>query len=110
MNHSRINVYLLMHRADWITWTNNPLMASHMGGLWERQTRTARGILNALVKTHGKSLDNESLHTVLVEVEAIVNSRPVTTENISDLKSDIPLSPANLLTMKSKVILPPPGP
>ena len=81
-----------------------------MGGVWKRQTRTARGILNALVKTHGKSLDNESLHTVLVEVEAIVNSRPVTTENISDLKSDIPLSPANLLTMKSKVILPPPGP
>ena len=33
----------------------------------------------------------------------------MTTETISNVKSDIPLSPANLLTMKSKVILPPTG-
>ena len=80
-----------------------------MGGVWERQIRTARGILNALVKTHGKSLDDQSLHTLLVEVEALVNSKPMTMETISDVTSDIPLSPANLLIMKSKVILPPPG-
>ena len=66
-------------------------------------------MLNALVKTHGKSLDDESLHTLLVEVEAIVNSRLMTTETISDVKSDIPSWPANLLTVKSKVILSPTG-
>ena len=38
---------------------------------------------------HVKSLDDESLHTLLVEIEAIVNSRPMTTETISDVKSDI---------------------
>ena len=75
MNHSRINEYLRTHGADWIIWINNPPTASHMGGVWERQIRTASGIRNALVKTHGKSLDNESLHTLLVKVEAIVNSR-----------------------------------
>ena len=105
MNHSRISKYLQMHGADWIIWINNSLTASHMGGAWERQIRTARGILEALVKTNGKILYNESLHTLLVEVEAIVNSRPVTTETINDAKSGILLSPANLLTMKSKVIL-----
>ena len=109
INHSRINEYLQMHGADWIAWINNPPMASHMGWVWERQIRTARGILNTLVKTHGKSLHDESLHMLLVEVKAIVNSRPMTTETISNVKSDIPLSPANLLTMKSKVILPPTG-
>ena len=62
-----------------------------------------------MVKIHGKSLDDKSLHTLLVEVEAIVNSRSMTTETISDIKSDIPLSPANLLTMKLNVILTPPG-
>ena len=91
-----------MHGADWITWINNPPTVNHMGGVWERQIRTARGILNAFVKTHGKSLDHDLLHSLPVEVEAIVNSRPMTTENISDVKSNIPLSPANLLTMKSK--------
>ena len=80
-----------------------------MRWLWERQIRTARHILNALIKTYGKSLDDESLNTLLVEVAPIINFRPMKTETISDVESDIPLSPAHLLTMKSKVILPPPG-
>ena len=95
INHSRINEYLQMHGADWITWINNPPTTSHMEGIWERQIRTAR-----TWETHGKSLDEESLHMLLVEVEAIVNSRPMITETISDVKSDIPLSTANLPTMK----------
>ena len=80
MNHSRINKYLQMHGADWITCINSPLTVSQMGGVWERQIRTARGIVNALIKTHGKSLDNESFYALFVKVEAIVNSRPMTTE------------------------------
>ena len=65
---------LQMHDADWITWINDPPTVSHMGGVWKRQIRTARDILNALDKTHQKSLDEEPLYTMLVEVEAIVNS------------------------------------
>ena len=80
MNHSRINEYLQMHGADWITCINSLVTVSQMGGVWERQIRTARGIVNALIKTHGKSLDNESFYALLVKVEAIVNSRPMTTE------------------------------
>ena len=57
-------------------------------------------------KNIGKILDSESLHTLLLEVEVIVNSRPITIESISDAISDISLSPANLLIMKLKVILP----
>ena len=98
-----------MHGSEWITWISNTPTASHMGEIWERQIRIVRGILNTLIKTHGKSLEDESLHTLLVEVEAIVNSRAMTTETISDVKSGIPLSPASLLTMKSIVIIPPPA-
>ena len=50
MSHSRINEYLQMHGADWITWINNSSTTSHIRGVWERQIITARGILNALVK------------------------------------------------------------
>ena len=81
----------------------------HMGGLWERQIRTVKSILNALLKTHGRSLNDEALHTLLVEVEAIVNSRPMITETINDVQSHFPLSSSNLPTMKSKVIMLPPG-
>ena len=45
-----------------------------MSGVWERQIRTERTILNPLLKTHGKSLNDEVLYTLLIEVETIVNS------------------------------------
>ena len=37
------------------------------------------------------------------------NSHPLTTDVLSDVTSLAPLSPVNLLTMKSKVVMPPPG-
>ena len=47
---------------------------------------------------------------VSCRIEVIVNSRPMTIETISDIKSDISLSLAlTLLTVKLKVILTHPG-
>ena len=83
--------------------------ASHMGGVWERQIRSVRSVLDVLLKNHGQQLDEESLRTLLVECEAVVNSRPLTTQGIQSVDSTEPLSPSNLLTMKSKLVLPPPG-
>ena len=97
------------HGGEWIWWKRNPLLASNMGGVWERQIRTARNILNSLLKTHGVSLTDESSQTLLTEVEAIVNSRPLTTDVINDVTSAVPLSPINLLTTKSRVVMPQPG-
>ena len=80
-----------------------------MGGVWEHQTRAAQNILNLLLKTHCGSLTDESLQTLLTEVEPNVNSRPLTTDVINDVTSPVQLSPINLLTMKSRVVMPPPG-
>ena len=80
-----------------------------MGGMWERQIRYARKILESLLKTHGASVSDKSLQTLLIEVKAIVNSCLLTTDLLSDVNSLIPLSPINLLTMKSKVLMPPQG-
>ena len=41
--------------------------------------------------------------------ETIVNSIPLTNQTLSDPTSPMPLSPANLLTSKTKVFMPPPG-
>ena len=94
--------------CEWVTWKRNPPTASHMGGVWERQIRSVRAILQSLLKDHGEKLNDEALRTLLLEAEAIVNSRPLTVDNIND-PTCLPLSPSQLLTMKSKIILPPPG-
>ena len=39
--------------GDWIKWHKNPPLASHMGGVWERQIRSVCAILASMFKTHG---------------------------------------------------------
>ena len=109
MNHVKTGQFLQQHGGEWIWWKRNSPLASNMGGVWEHQIRTARNILNSLLKTHGASLTDESLQTFLTEVEAIVNSRPLTTDVINDATSPVPLNPINLLAMKSKIVMSPPG-
>ena len=45
----------------------------------------------------------------MAETEAIINSRPLTVESLSHINIEIPLSPSNLLAMKSDAIMSPPG-
>ena len=80
-----------------------------MGGVWERKIRSARAVLGSLLKTHGKCLDDESLLTVMTKVEDILNCRPLTIEVSNDPTSPQPLSPVNVITMKSKVVSLPPA-
>lgn len=87
----------------------NPPTASHMGGVWERQIRTIRSVLTAILDQSSQRLDCTSLRTFLYEVMAIINSRPLTTEHLNDPSGPEPLTPNHMLTMKSKIILPPPG-
>ena len=109
MNQEKVKSFLSESSCQWIEWVKNPPTASHMGGAWERQIRTVRAILQGLLRTHGAMLTDESLHTLLVECECIINSRPLSVENISDPASENPLTPMMLLTMKTKVVPPPPG-
>ena len=59
----RIKAELLKHNIDWI---RNPAMASNFGGAWERQIRSVRNIMAALMKQQGHSLDDESLQNSCV--------------------------------------------
>ncbi|KAL4001464.1 protocadherin Fat 1/2/3 [Sarotherodon galilaeus] len=87
----------------------NPASASHMGGAWERQIRTIRSVLTSILDHSSKRLDTSSLRTFLYEVMAIINSRPLTTHLLNDPTGPQPLTPNHILTMKSSVVLPPPG-
>ena len=105
----KVSRFLSKQGADFIKWKRNPPLASHMGGVWERQIRSVRAILSALLKQHGHLLDDELFRTLLIEVEAVVNGRPLTVESLSDPNGPCPLSPSQLLTMKSSAVVPPLG-
>jgi len=90
-------------------WHFNPSHALHFGGVWERQIGTIRRVLNAMfLELGGSQLTHELLVTLMAEVTAIVNARPITTVP-SDTDEPQPLSPAKLLTMKARPLGPLPG-
>ena len=110
MNYVKIGEILQENGSEWIWWKRNPPLASNMVCFWECQITAARNFLNSLLKAHGPSLTDESLQTFLTEVEAIVNSCPLTIDDISDVASvAVPLKTTNLLIMKSRIVMPPPG-
>lgn len=84
-----------------VKWNFNPPHASHMGGVWERMIRIIRGILDSmLLDARRKPLTHEVLCTLMAEVCAIVNGRPITPIS-HDVDSPILLTPSMLLTQKS---------
>ena len=82
-----------------IKWSFNPPYGSHFGGFWERCIRTIRKILQALPRE--QITEDESLVTFMCEVESIMNSRPITPNDME------PLKPNHVLLLKSEVTLPP---
>ena len=110
LDHNKIKAFLRDEfDADYVVWERNPPYSSYFGGVWERQIRSARAILNGILLTHSEYFNDESFRTILCEVECILNSRPLGVENIGDPLSLKPISPMMLLTGKSKIVLPPPG-
>lgn len=75
--------------------------ASHMAGSWECMIGVSRRILDAMLLQQGKAkLTHEVLVTLMSEVTAIVNSRPLTAVSIYPEHSEI-LTPAMLLAQKA---------
>ena len=67
-----------------IQWDFTPPASSHIDGVWERQIRTVRKVLNAILKE--QTLDDELLSALFCEVATIINGRPLTT--VSDDPND----------------------
>ena len=99
-NQEKIHQFLLQQNVKWLF--NPP--GSHHGGIWERCIRTAQKILMVLLKQ--QVVDDECLSTVMCEVEAIMNSRPLT--KVSDDPKDLAaLTPNHLLLLRPGPSLPP---
>ena len=87
----------------------NTPTASHMGGVYERQIRTVRNVLQGIIKENNPRLDSSGLRTLFLEATAIVNSRPLTTQGLYEPNGPRPITPNHLLTMKEGILTQPPG-
>ena len=100
-NRQKLNSFFLQKE---IQWTFNPPAASHMGGAWERMIKSVRRILTALSRE--RTLSEDQLHTLLLEAEAILNSRPLTPVTL-DADGITPLTPNHLLRVNDLANMPP---
>ena len=106
ISESQVVSYCAEKQCDFIF---NAPSSSHTGGVWERQIRTIRNVMNAVLLLCPGRLDDSSLRTLFYEVMLIINSRPLTVSDISDPSAPEPLTPNHILTGKSDVPPPPPG-
>ena len=90
-------------------WVFNPPHASHAGGVWERMIGITRRILESiLADLRPKHLTHEVLSTLMAEVTALVNARPLGPVATDPEMPEI-LTPATLLTQKSQSLKDMPG-
>ncbi len=93
LDHHKISEFASTRQ---FTWKFNPPSAPHMGGAWERLVKSSKEVLTALMKEQLRALTDQQFHTLLTEVERILNSRPLThvSDDISDFEA---LTPNHLL-------------
>ncbi|XP_014366619.2 uncharacterized protein LOC106717302 [Papilio machaon] len=87
---------------DSTTWHFIPPGAPHFGGLWEAGVKSVKGHLKRII---GESrLTFEEFCTLITQVEACVNSRPLTL--ISSAVDELPLTPGHFLIGEAPVTIP----
>ena len=85
-----------------IQWRFTPEHAPHFGGLWEAAVKSFKAHLNKVI---GETKVNfEQLSTVLVQIEACLNSRPLT--NLPDSGELDALTPGHFLIGRPLSALP----
>ena len=101
MNQDQVNDRL---RQDEVQWLSNLPEDSHQGGVWERMIRSVRKILGSLLRE--QLVNDETLLTLITEVERTLNDRPLTLQSDSTDDPE-PLTPSKLLLLRSYSSLPP---
>jgi len=87
-----------------ILWHFIPPSAPHFGGIWEAGVRSIKLHMKRIMGS--SALTFEELSTVLIQIEALLNSRPLCSSGDSTLD---PLTPAHFLTGTPYTALPEPS-
>ena len=87
-----IHSYLLDQRVNWDV---IPVRAPHFGGLWKAAVKAAKYHLKRLVGN--QRLKYDELETVIISVEACLNSRPLGAMTSHPIDGVCPLTPGHFL-------------
>ncbi|XP_049321160.1 uncharacterized protein LOC111190943 [Astyanax mexicanus] len=101
---SKLSPEVQQHLASQqISFHFNPPAAPHFGGVWEREIRSVKAALYTTIGS--QTVSEEVLQTVLIEIESILNSKPLgyVSANIADLD---PVTPNSLLMGRPDSALP----
>ena len=93
-NQDLIRDGLLKKDCDWIF---NAPKASHQGGVWERIIKSIRRLLKIIIEE--QVVSDEVLSTTMVEIERILNDRPLVKQT-DDPDDNYVLTPNKLLLLR----------
>ena len=106
IDRGAVSNYLSKQCCQWIF---NPPHGSHCGGVWERMISICRKILDSTLADVGPTrLTHEVLCTLMAEVMAIANNRPLVPVSSDRSMSDV-LTPSMVLTQKPSSLKAAPG-
>lgn len=91
---------------DKIKWCFIPARSPYMGGLWKAAVKSTKFHLKRVIGD--ASLYFEEMYTLLLRIEAILNSRPLTPMS-NDVHDFLPLTPSHFL-IGDTLLLPPDEP
>lgn len=92
--------------ANQISWHFNPPSSPHFGGLWEAGVKSTKSLILRSIGT--QRLTSEEMVTLLTQIEATLNSRPLCplSNDSDDLEA---LTPSHFLTLEPSTSLPDPN-
>lgn len=91
LNQAEISAYATNRKIEW---RFSPPSGPHFGVTWERMVQSCKSALKTILRN--RSVTDEVLGTVVVDVEALLNSRPLTHVSI-DPNDPEPLTPNHFL-------------